>query len=103
LPVVAADFACFVATRRGIDAALGDVMQSINLQDLEAVTGGKGKSSTTTKTDDKQNAGQKALAACLSGAGSAVGKKPAQVALGCALGAGKSILGSLGGLFGGSK
>ena len=85
-------------------------MQYISIDQLDAVTGGKTTGAQTRQqaqtptstTPSLSTIGGGALSGCLSGAGDSLSKakKPQDVAVGCALGAGKSILTSLGGLFG---
>lgn len=84
-------------------------MQYISIDQLDAVTGGKSHGAQTKQQAQPPAArpslstiGGGALSGCLTGAGDSLGKakKPQDVAVGCALGAGKSILGSLGKMFG---
>jgi len=84
-------------------------MQYISIDQLDAVTGGKNTHAQpsqpkqpTTSRPSLSTIGGEALSGCLTGAGDSLGKakRPQDVAVGCALGAGKSILGSLGKMFG---
>lgn len=75
-------------------------IQTIDLSDLETVVGGK---SAPAKSPDFSQIGTSALSGCLTGAAGSLGKSPQQAAVGCALGAGKNLLQSLGKAFGGAK
>jgi hypothetical protein len=103
-PARVADLAHFACSARGIPAALVDSMsiQTIESSRLETVVGGK-SAATPTKSPDFSQIGSSALSGCLTGAAGSLGKSPQQAAAACALGAGKSLLQSLGKAFGGAK
>jgi hypothetical protein len=77
------------------------ITHEIDLDLLETVHGGAGK---PTKPPAKpENLGNDAVSGCFTGIGGsfAKAKSPRDIAIGCALGAGKSIFTGLGKMFGG--
>ena len=82
---------------------------SLSLDALVTVTGGKARSKTTkakptaaAPAEEKPNLGGAILKGCFSGAGGAIkqGVSAEDLAVGCATGAGKSVLEGLGKMFG---
>jgi len=74
----------------------------IDLDLLETIHGGAGKPATKPPAKP-ENLGQDAVSGCFTGIGGSVGKAKSakDIAVGCALGAGKSIFEGLGKMFGG--
>ena len=79
------------------------VTHEIDLDQLDTICGGTGKQ---TKPPAKpENLGNDAVSGCFTGIGGSLAKakNPRDIAVGCALGAGKSIFTGLGKMFGGSS
>ena len=79
------------------------VTHEIDLDQLETICGGTGKQAKTPAKPE--NIGTDAVSGCFTGIGGSLAKakKPQDIAIGCALGAGKSIFEGLGKMFGGSS
>jgi len=81
-------------------------MTNIDASVLATVVGGKAAATPTKpaapKQPDASQIGTSAIQGCLTGAAGSIGKSPEQAAIGCAIGAGKSIFDALGKSFGSS-
>jgi len=77
------------------------VTHEIDLDQLDTICGGAGKQAKTPAKPE--NLGNDAVSGCFTGIGGSLekAKSPRDIAVGCALGAGKSIFTGLGKMFGG--
>jgi hypothetical protein len=81
------------------------ITHEIDLDLLETIHGGAGKRPATETPAKPENLGTDAVSGCFTGIGGSLGKakNPRDIAVGCALGAGKSIFEGLGKMFGGGS
>jgi hypothetical protein len=80
------------------------VTHEIDLDLLETIHGGTGKHPAPPTQPKPENLGTDAVSGCFTGIGGSLAKAKSgkDIAIGCALGAGKSVFTGLGKIFGGS-